>query len=324
MKLLSTAWFIGACAAGSASYAQNHDTDCDSVLTYTGRNFSSVISKDVAASMSYLSKCDTSNQNGNLDFLYKVISIGVGYNSSNEACSDEKTKKYTELLNQFSSSSVATESLAAWNECKRLNSAGFQPDLSATNGVVTVGIKNTSSTQPRKVALNFVPDDHYGEFSYTCSLSLAGVPQQGSSPFVVDVPALVRAIIRCNIPMHSYVSSEGVMLKARPGGTMTVDTETDSYSIKIFAQEDEFRSQLAALEDKLTQATKVAIGASSVNLANCEIPNDGNWVNGFDAPVDFICPPNKVIVGEHSYHNNETEDRRFRFRCCSLSLKAAQ
>ena len=42
------------------------------------------------------------------------------------------------------------------------------------------------------------------------------------------------------------------------------------------------------------------------------------FVNGFDAFFDFKCPKNTVLKGTHSYHNNKTEDRRFRFNCCSL------
>uniref|UniRef100_UPI00358FA083 hemagglutinin/amebocyte aggregation factor-like n=1 Tax=Myxine glutinosa TaxID=7769 RepID=UPI00358FA083 len=42
-----------------------------------------------------------------------------------------------------------------------------------------------------------------------------------------------------------------------------------------------------------------------------------NYVNCFDEAIVFKCPPNFVISGLHSYHDNYTEDRRWRFTCCS-------
>uniref|UniRef100_A0A8C4X1U0 Si:dkey-14d8.7 n=2 Tax=Eptatretus burgeri TaxID=7764 RepID=A0A8C4X1U0_EPTBU len=41
-----------------------------------------------------------------------------------------------------------------------------------------------------------------------------------------------------------------------------------------------------------------------------------NYVNWFDERILFKCPPNWVISGLHSYHDNKREDRRWRFRCC--------
>lgn len=50
-------------------------------------------------------------------------------------------------------------------------------------------------------------------------------------------------------------------------------------------------------------------------LKDCEI---SSYVNNMDANVDYTCPLDKILVGEMSYHNNGTEDRRFRYKCCSL------
>ncbi|XP_041376982.1 dermatopontin-like [Gigantopelta aegis] len=43
------------------------------------------------------------------------------------------------------------------------------------------------------------------------------------------------------------------------------------------------------------------------------------YVNDFDQPLLFQCPNNGVITGISSYHNNNAEDRRFKFHCCSIS-----
>ncbi|KAK3795191.1 hypothetical protein RRG08_056254 [Elysia crispata] len=40
------------------------------------------------------------------------------------------------------------------------------------------------------------------------------------------------------------------------------------------------------------------------------------YVNGWDAPMNFVCPVNHVISGLQSYHDNGKEDRRFKFKCC--------
>ncbi|XP_041376727.1 dermatopontin-like [Gigantopelta aegis] len=45
------------------------------------------------------------------------------------------------------------------------------------------------------------------------------------------------------------------------------------------------------------------------------------YVNGFDDPLLFQCANNGVITGIGSYHSNPTEDRRFKFRCCSIPGK---
>jgi hypothetical protein len=54
----------------------------------------------------------------------------------------------------------------------------------------------------------------------------------------------------------------------------------------------------------------------NVYLLNCYW---SGWQNDFDAEFVFSCPDHYVIAGEHSYHSNGPEDRRFEFKCCSLS-----
>ena len=52
---------------------------------------------------------------------------------------------------------------------------------------------------------------------------------------------------------------------------------------------------------------------------NCVgFPN--TYVNNWDARVSYTCPSGKVLTGIDSVHSNEAEDRRFRFKCCSLLI----
>jgi len=46
-----------------------------------------------------------------------------------------------------------------------------------------------------------------------------------------------------------------------------------------------------------------------------------NWVNNWDARLDFRCQDDEVLVGLKSYHDNHREDRRWRFQCSRLMTK---
>ena len=48
------------------------------------------------------------------------------------------------------------------------------------------------------------------------------------------------------------------------------------------------------------------------------------YVNSFDKPVAFSCRPNYYVSGVRSYHDNDKEDRRFDFQCCSISGKCTR
>jgi len=44
-----------------------------------------------------------------------------------------------------------------------------------------------------------------------------------------------------------------------------------------------------------------------------------DYENDFDGPLSFSCAPNEALSGFESYHNNWTEDRRWKFRCCKVA-----
>lgn len=41
------------------------------------------------------------------------------------------------------------------------------------------------------------------------------------------------------------------------------------------------------------------------------------YVNNFDALVLYTCPTGGYLNGVFSVHDNYTEDRRYKFRCCT-------
>jgi len=45
-----------------------------------------------------------------------------------------------------------------------------------------------------------------------------------------------------------------------------------------------------------------------------------SYLNNWDEPIHFFCPSaDEVVVGMYSYHDNDTEDRRWKARCAKLT-----
>jgi hypothetical protein len=64
---------------------------------------------------------------------------------------------------------------------------------------------------------------------------------------------------------------------------------------------------------------RLAIDTTWLGEQSCGwYPNATGYVNNFDAAFTFSCPSKYYLAGVHSYHDNGTEDRRFRFYCCRL------
>lgn len=49
-----------------------------------------------------------------------------------------------------------------------------------------------------------------------------------------------------------------------------------------------------------------------------------HYVNDWDYPFNYNCPHNGYITGMYSVHDNGKEDRRWKFRCCSLQSHHTQ
>ncbi len=73
-------------------------------------------------------------------------------------------------------------------------------------------------------------------------------------------------------------------------------------------------------EDRLYEFYCCEYGSASQKILteNCQVLPNGAWANNWDQPVNFTCPANKVRTGEISVHNNTTEDRLYRFKCCGV------
>jgi len=49
-------------------------------------------------------------------------------------------------------------------------------------------------------------------------------------------------------------------------------------------------------------------------------PSSSTYVNNFDYPVSFKCPFGTALAGVDSVHNNNNEDRQFRFKCSPFPM----
>ena len=43
-----------------------------------------------------------------------------------------------------------------------------------------------------------------------------------------------------------------------------------------------------------------------------------DFVNDWDQPVTYQCPNDGFLTGIKSVHNNQFEDRRFKYQCCEV------
>ena len=74
-------------------------------------------------------------------------------------------------------------------------------------------------------------------------------------------------------------------------------------------------------EDRIFQFTCTTVemndgsGIQETRLDNCE---STNYQNNYDGPIDYKCPLGSVLTGIESMHDNNFEDRRFKFRCCEV------
>lgn len=89
----------------------------------------------------------------------------------------------------------------------------------------------------------------------------------------------------------------------------------DRQQSRITALEEQVRSQSQLLDTLLAK-----LGGAPVQLHSCSDASSLAWVNNFDQPIDYVCPAGQVMVGMNSDHQNDYEDRRFRFACCSMRI----
>jgi hypothetical protein len=78
-------------------------------------------------------------------------------------------------------------------------------------------------------------------------------------------------------------------------------------------------------EDRIYNFYCCDYGSSSqkMKITNCDFTTTG-WANYWDQLVNQTCPGDKVRIGEHSIHDNGTEDRIYRFKCCNVVFEETE
>ncbi|GFR94794.1 hemagglutinin/amebocyte aggregation factor [Elysia marginata] len=73
-----------------------------------------------------------------------------------------------------------------------------------------------------------------------------------------------------------------------------------------------------SVHDDSTQDRRFKFGCGpppkKVEPIKCEWTE--GFVNHWDGPVMFMCPPNHLVAGVSSVHDNNYQDRRMKFKCC--------
>ncbi len=83
------------------------------------------------------------------------------------------------------------------------------------------------------------------------------------------------------------------------------------------AQQNSINSHNTRLGGVETRVTNLERNPPTLKWGSVQITG---YVNGMDAILDWTCPNGSVVVGAYSYHNNGTEDRRWRYRYRSITL----
>jgi len=56
----------------------------------------------------------------------------------------------------------------------------------------------------------------------------------------------------------------------------------------------------------------------SASEVKCKVSGTKNWANDWDGRLKFECRKNEALYGVYSEHDNGTEDRRWKFKCCNV------
>lgn len=136
------------------------------------------------------------------------------------------------------------------------------------------------------------------------------VPGATATPTSTPTPTVVAAVplVRINCTMTSYHNGFDQTVNYQTSGNFVFSGEE---SIHNNNNEDRiFRNDICELAGS-------GIG-TFVKMSQTVHPSASTFVNTYDNPVNFVCPGNKVMTGHYSVHNNNNEDRVFRYFCSDM------
>ena len=315
-------------SALNASWAQA-PVQCDSVLRYAGSNLFFSLNENEREAFDYFAQCTDKTKSGNLNIAYEALKIGGGSSSNQKSCQEQQASYASYDFSTITVKTSVQGAIDAWISCVKLTSARIIPDVTTSGNLFTVGIKNETAAEI-KVSIDFAKDDRYGDYQVDCKI-LVGVDTLAEQlPAIVDVKPNFRASVRCNRPLHGYVSASNTNETVRPGGVVSIDTADDSYSIPILSENDSGLQDKATLETLILQRVDTALKSGAVFVDNNQCTrvegphnyfNEPGWINALDYPVDAQCPPGYSMTGFRSMHANGFEDRVFKFHCCKIGMQ---
>jgi hypothetical protein len=337
------------CAAlllpGVAQSQQPGENICDAVLAVDVFNVGQEYSTMLFARQMRFAFCNT-EWNSVEDIRARSTSIGINYTEllrslgfagsdmENEATRREAYKQFclrsddqmlfsTSYSSSWRSSDTAVN---AWKDCVSSFFGGGQEGTKAAifpNEALTgaiIQISRRTSADPIKFLVNSVESSS----GVRCTFN-------GSNVVGADFGAKTDVTFLCEKPRDidasfSLSTTWGTIGVFRiPGFNPTIAS--------LRAEIDQIRQQLLPLSTSISRLD----ARTSVELYDCEypktdIPQQAGYCktppcwridmwNAHDAEMDRTCPANKVMFGAYSIHHNDTEDRVFKFQCCSMRLQ---
>ena len=91
----------------------------------------------------------------------------------------------------------------------------------------------------------------------------------------------------------------------------------------LVSEIDSLNRRITQLQQQLTQLqTVVSAPAPAVQGSiTVSTPMMTDYVNAYDSVMNGQCPPNNVMVGLYSVHDNAREDRIFKLKCSALLIQ---
>ena len=69
-------------------------------------------------------------------------------------------------------------------------------------------------------------------------------------------------------------------------------------------------------EDRIFRVRCADVGQNNVQLTDCGW--HGYYPSNFDDRINMECPNNGIVRSIESYHDNHSEDRKYKFECCRM------
>lgn len=316
----------------SVSPGQGQGNDgCADVLALTGRDELYSYERQEAMREIYDQYCSGKQMKSGVNLDLGVEDLLGGFNLGVGTTKDKVEsvcREYEDIARRAQSSLqqasiVVKEAIAAWRDCKQIAANGLDIDPKVQHTQFAIDFRRWGA---RDVVLNgFNYDARFAECRGATTAGEDQVLDRTSKVLLTDDTSW-SAVCRRHpkeIGSITYYPEVEVIVPTSANGTFTLRvprsvlpelTWSQQIGERIDNLEKENREKAQNLDQRLKQQRPVE--SISCRLTGPE------WLNGFDGRLDAQCGPDEFLHGLFSDHNDEYEDRAFRFYCCKLRLKA--